>query len=355
MQGIDLTSAKRYNTRRANDLWSQDELPWPLSMKFPPTGFLISATSESFAFVVAAFQKLHGLLPDGKLGPATFAVMKTSKPATPESEAGHDFESEEEEPLALPAEKAVGNEPARRGVSNRIIIGGRSVPLPDDMIRLGITASNYQDDNEKQFGQFRTRSSVSVFVLHESVTMSSAQTNRILDMKREKSAKRGKNGGKGWDYGIHLNMAPDGHITCHADLIHHRLVHANQMNDDSFGIEVVNPYNPAYAKSPFDIVIDGPWWCWKPKNRERAYTLPTAEQMRAIYPLVRFLASEIPDLPLDFPTADLSARNRRIKDWDKGAKTGPGIVAHRDFASHADGRYLLEHCIEQDRKPMHER
>jgi hypothetical protein len=353
MQGIDLSSAIKYNKKKAGSLWKQEQLPWPLSMRLA-FGFVVSPDTHSFAWVVATFQQLNGLKPDGMLGPATLAAMNATEPVMPENEGGHDFESEDE-PLALPKEKPISNKPARHGVSNCLIIAGQSVPLPDSMIKLGITASNYRDDGEKQFTQYRKRSKASVFVIHESVTMSAAQTNRILDMKREKSAKKGNNNGKGWDYGIHLNLAPDGHISCHADLVYHRLVQANQMNDDSFGVEVVNPYNPAFAGAPFTRVIDGPWWCWKPKNRERKYTLPTPAQMRAIYPLCEFLADSIDGLPLEFPTADLGPRNTRIDRWKDGAKTKAGIVAHRDFASHADGRYLLEHCIAENAKPLHER
>lgn len=356
MRGIDLTGAIKYNKKKAGKLWNQSELPWPLSMKVPSVGFICSAGSQAFALVVAAFQQLHGLKPDGYLGPATLAIMNTAVPAATESEAGHDFEAKDNT-LALPIRPALSLKPARPGVSNCLIIGDKSIRLPDEMLALGITASNYRDDGEHRFGQFRLRDRdrVTSFVIHESVTMSAAQTNRILDKKRVKSAAKGRNGGKGWDYGIHLNLCPDGHITCHADLIHHRLVHGNQMNNESVGIEVVNPYNPAYAGVPFTKTIEGPWWCWKPKNRERVYTLPTPAQMRAIFPLAKMLCAEIPNLPLEFPTANLNSRNTRIEGWRDGAKTGPGIVCHRDFASHADGRYLLEHCIAENAKPLHER
>jgi len=361
MQGIDITGAIKYNSIRAGKLWKQEELPWPLSMeiKIPIASyrnFAFAADSQTFVFLVATFQKLNGLLPDGKLGPATLAAMKTmSIPLLAENLAAHDFETEEGDDRALPDEMAISTEPHRRGISNCLIINGKSVMLPDSMLKLGITASNYIDDGEKHFDQHRKRSGVTHFVIHESVTMSAAQTNRVLDKKRDRSAKKGQNGAKGWDYGIHLNLAPDGHISCHADLIKHRLVHANQLNDEAIGLEVVNPYHPAFGGAPFTNIIKGPWWCWKPKGRERLYTTPTPQQMRAIYPLCVFLAEAIPGLPLEFPTRDLSSRQTRIKGWKDGAQPDPGIVAHRDFASHADGRYLLEHCIEQDNKPLHER
>lgn len=312
--------------------------------------------SQMFVTSVAVFQNSHGLLPDGKVGPATLSIMRSTKPAVVESEEAHDFETvdEEEAPAIVKSAPAFGEdaadfEPAREGVSNCLIIDGQRVRLSDEMLGLGITASNYLDDEEHQFTQFRNRKAhqVTHLVIHESVTMSAAQTNRVLEAKRRKSGRKGKNGGKGWDYGIHLNMSPDGHISCHADLIRHRLVHANQLCTESVGLEVVNPYNPKFAKPPFTRTMDGPWWCWRPENGERVYTLPTDAQMRAIGPLCKFLCDNIAALPFEFPTKDLNRKNKRIDGWNSGKEPAPGIVAHRDFASHADGRYLLEHVIEQ--------
>lgn len=369
VRGLDIPGAGKYNLSQAGKTWTQEDLPWPFSFKnlLPGAeGFLMAPDSTGFIFAVAAFQSANGLLPDGKLGPATFAAMRAMGDLAPESEAAHDFEEDmldEDEhepetedapreaerprnPIAVPPSKPTF-EPARKNVSNCLMIGGRKIKLSDELLALGITASNYIDDDEYWFKDFRPRKSVTHFVIHESVTMSAAQTNRVLINKRARSAKRGKNRGKGWDYGIHLNLAPDGHISCHADLIGHRLVQANQLNNDSFGIEIVNPYNPKFGRGPFTKTMEGPWWCWKPKNAERIYTLPTPAQLRCLAPLCKFLAEHIEGLPLEFPTRGLGPRQTRIDGWRDGAKPGPGIVAHRDFASHADGRYPLEHIIEQ--------
>jgi len=47
-------------------------------------------------------------------------------------------------------------------------------------------------------------------------------------------------------------------------------------------------------------------------------------------------------------TAGLGRGHAKIKGWDAkpAAVPGPGVVAHRDFAGHADGRYLLEQLME---------
>jgi len=341
MGGIGLPQASKYNQEKADKLWRQKDLPWPLNIPAIIGGFIFPPHSNAFTGIVGMFQEAHGLKKDGMLGPATYAAMKSIKPAAAETIEGHDFD--EETPAVIPQKIA----PARSNVSNCLIIDNQSIKLSDEMINSGITASNYQDDDEHQFTQYRDRKKeVTHFVIHESVTMSAAQTNRVLDNKRKASAKKGKNNGKGWDYGIHLNLAPDGHISCHADLVQHRLVHANQLNDESFGVEVVNPYNPIFAKPPFDKTIPGPWWCWKPKNADKIYTLPTAAQLRSILALCKFFSERISTLPLEFPTKDLSARKSRIDGWRDDKQPPPGIVAHRDFASHADGRYLLEYVIE---------
>jgi len=49
-------------------------------------------------------------------------------------------------------------------------------------------------------------------------------------------------------------------------------------------------------------------------------------------------------IPYAFPTAGLNARQRKIPGWDArpAAVPGPGVVEHASFASHADGRYLLD-------------
>jgi hypothetical protein len=63
-----------------------------------------------------------------------------------------------------------------------------------------------------------------------------------------------------------------------------------------------------------------------------------------------WLTSRIESIPLEFPTKDLNSRRTRIKDWKEKAKPEPGIVAHRDFASHADGRGILEQLFELERR-----
>jgi hypothetical protein len=349
-------SAIRHNTESAKKMWGQDDLPLPFCIRTIAKGtfgvdapFCFPAETGEFAAMVAIFQKAHGLRVDGKLGSSTLAAMRSATAARPPGEDGHDFGE------VKPRLKRKRLKP-RIGVSNKLVINGRLVKISDEMISKGIGASNYDDDGEHQFSDFQPRDGVRFVVIHESVTMCVAETNRILKLKKMKSSAAGDNGGKGHDFGTHISIAPDGHIVCHADLVLHRLVHANQMNDESISIQVVNPYNPMFARPPFDRVIPGPWWCWKPEGAPKLYTPPTDAQLLSLSLLVEFLPKQIDSLPLAFPTKNLNAENRRIEGWDQGALPGSGgIVAHRDFTAHSGGRYLLEHCIEQMNKPLHAR
>lgn len=353
---LKFASAIKHNTEKAERLWSQDDLPNPFCLRTVPKGtfvvdtpFCFPSETGEFVAMVAIFQKAHGLRVDGKLGTSTLAAMRSVVEALGSDENAHDFGD-------------VKNHVKRRklkvrdGASNRLIIGGRSVGISDEMLSKGIGASNYEDDGEHRFADFRERESVRFLVIHESVSMCVAETNRILKLKKLRSAAKGEGGGNGHDFGTHLSIAPDGHISCHADLVRHRLVHANQMNDEGISIQVVNPYNPMFARPPFDRVISGPWWCWKPEGAPKLYTLPTDAQLLSLSLLAKFLAEKIKGLPLAFPTKHLDADNRRIEGWDQGAlPDSGGIVAHRDFTAHSGGRYLLEHCIGQMNKPLHAR
>jgi hypothetical protein len=162
-------------------------------------------------------------------------------------------------------------------------------------------------------------------------------------------------------------MAPNGHLSCHGDLVLDRMVHANQLNDTSFGIEIVNPYNPIYVvdRAVWSQTIPREWWTWVPSTKGKygkkikqmlarrgwekvpqEYVLPTDPQMNAIRLLVPWLC-EIAGVPYRFPTKGLSKKKRQIDGLKKKPKgrPGPGVVAHRDFSSHSDGRYILEDLI----------
>jgi len=326
---LDTRAAKNYNQTVQGVLWEPSELPAPLDHAS------LRADPDAFVFAIAAFQAAIGLRADGKLGPSTLAALQEFEPYGARGEGCPDDADSDGEPADQEATELSGA-PARTGVSNVLIINGIDIPLTEEQLAMGLTCSNWRDDAEKHFKARDRTEPMRHFVLHESVTTSVAATIRVLDAKRKR---------KGWDYGIHFNLGPDGHIVQHNDPVLDRLVHANHLNDSSAGVEITNPYNPKFGGAPWVEVIPGPWWCWRPKGASRVYTVPTPRQMRAVAPLCRLLAEHCPDLPMAFPTRELNSRRKRIQGWSDGVVPPAGFIAHRDFASHADGRYPLEHLI----------
>ena len=303
--------ATRYNAKRVQNFRLDiNELPWPLS----------NGDTTVFVWATALFQSEKGLTVDGKFGPATqkklddTSVEKLIKPGT-----------------EMPGGFATVVAPD--AYSNVVIANGLRHRLPEDFLAAGLSASNYIDDGEVHF-KHRARGAVPIhFVLHE--TCGNTASGCVSTLQR-----RG--------YGVQLIMAPSGHLQCHGDLVRDRMVHANHLNETSFGIEVVNPYAPKYVRdnAVFADKIPAEWWTWCPDKKDRRYVTPTRTQMAAIRLLAPWLC-EISGVPFRFPTSDLSKKKRQISGLDKKpkAKPGPGIVAHRDFASHSDGRYMLEDLI----------
>lgn len=191
---------------------------------------------------------------------------------------------------------------------------GRHYPAPPGLRILG------QADGEPQFRHYPWAEKVTNIVLHESVTMSKPTAVAVLQNR---------------GFGVHLIIAPNGLVTQHGDLRLDKLIHGEQLNNVSVGIEIINPYSPLYARPPFTQTIPAEWWTWVPTGAPRAYTVPTSQQVAALKLLVPWLCGTVlPDCPFEFPTGGLTL--------DKMKHPGPGVVAHGDFGSHADGRYPLE-------------
>ena len=222
--------------------------------------------------------------------------------------------------------------------SNCIVVDGARVQIPETLVDAGFSASNYLDDGEPHFRRRDRIRPISHLVLHETAGSTADGCKRTLIAKK---------------HGVQLILAPSGDISCHGDLAKDVMIHANQLNKTSIGIEVVNPYSPKYAKPPWgpEDEIPAQWWTWVPKGAPRKYLKPTAEQMVVSRILVPWLC-DVLSIPYVFPTADLGPGNRKIKGWNSKPRAvpAPGVVAHRDFHSHADGRYMLEDLIERKKK-----
>jgi hypothetical protein len=110
------------------------------------------------------------------------------------------------------------------------------------------------------------------------------------------------------------------------------------MNNRGIGVELVNPYAPKFwRKMDGRKTIPAEWWTWCPDKNDRRYVCPTEDQLIKLVRLVDYLCEKY-DVPFIFPTAKI--RKKQIAE-----NVPAGIVAHRDFGKHSDGRYPLEFLI----------
>lgn len=314
-----IDEAKSYNASQVGRLFGVQELPWPWTDMLSIDG--------GFEWMTFVFQVEKGMKADGKMGPKTWARLRVEQRV----------EDNEED-----KENVVSGE-----YSNRIIVGGKKISLPSDFIRAGITASNYIDDGEPHFKHKKRTRDLIHFVQHETCGNTAKGCKKTLKRK---------------GYGVQLIDAPNGHWSCHGDLIEEVMVHANQCNKTSFGVEHVNPYNPVFVSDAaiFFEYLKAKWWTWVPsaksvekllkkkkmKKVPRQYVKPTFSQIESSKLMIPWLC-EITGVPYRFPTKGLGRRQRKIEGWNlrPAAKPGPGVVAHSDFAGHADGRYILEYLM----------
>jgi hypothetical protein len=191
--------------------------------------------------------------------------------------------------------------------------------------------TNHIDDHEAHFKHRPRRKPLQHIVIHETAGVSKDGCVRTLRRKGS---------------GVHLIVDRDGSISQHGDLVFDRMVHANQLNETSVGIEFVNPYAPHIAKkAPYAVdLTPRKWWTWTPDKSQPFYVLPTANQLDTARVLIPWLCKVL-DVPYVFPTWYLNQRQRKIDGWRLKRKPPAGVVAHRDFATHADGRYILERLI----------
>lgn len=207
------------------------------------------------------------------------------------------------------------------------IINGEHIPSPS-----GVVVKNFVFDEEPVFKHRARIKKLEHFVLHETAGRTASGCKRTL-------LKKG--------YGVQLILDRKGIVSCHGDLALDVMTHANQLNKTSIGIEVVNPYAPKIAKGMNVEYKPAEWWTWCPVKTDRRYVLPSRQQLETLSIIVPFLCEQL-GIPYEFPTADLSKRKRKVDrvGWAKRRIPGPGVVAHQDFAGHADGRYLLEYLME---------
>jgi hypothetical protein len=210
--------------------------------------------------------------------------------------------------------------------TSNFIIDADFIKPPD-----GVIVKNFVFDGEPLFKSKPRKHPLQHFVLHETAGRTAEGCKKTLTRKK---------------YGVHLILARSGVVSCHGDLANDVMVHANQLNKTSIGIEIVNPYAPKLAKGMEFETIPAEWWTWLADKKDKRYVLPTQAQLDTLLKIVPFLCKKL-HIPYVFPTIGLNAKKRKIKGWriPPRAQPGPGVVAHRDFAGHADGRYPLEYLL----------
>lgn len=213
---------------------------------------------------------------------------------------------------------------------SKVIIANEFIELPE-----GLVMNNWVFDGEPVFkNRLRKKKPIHV-VIHETAGRTAAGCKKTLLKKK---------------CGVPFIIERDGIISQHGDPIFDRMVHANQLNETALGLEFVNPYAPSLAKNMPHETIDAKWWTWCPDKEDRRYVLPSQKQMDVAKIFIPFLC-EVCDIPYEFPTAHLNSKQRKCErvGWLKRRIPKAGVVAHRDFAKHADGRYLLEYLIQQSK------
>lgn len=158
-------------------------------------------------------------------------------------------------------------------------------------------------------------------VVHESVTTSAAKTMAVLSAK---------------GYGVHFMVDLDGTITQHVDVARATAHAGGKHNDQSVGIEIVNPYYGSRAL-PGQQVIEAPW------AHKGLYAVPFSAQVESLAGLFREL------FKLGIEPTFVGASKGKYVDHETGLTMGklvdktprPGVWAHTYF-DHGDGAWPVK-------------
>ncbi len=149
-------------------------------------------------------------------------------------------------------------------------------------------------------------------------------------------------------YGYHFTIDRSGLVRQHND-INDRLWHGGQCNKTGIAICICNAYYPHLNKD-HSPEMPAQWWTHVLKNKPARYVRPTIAQIDALDELITELCFTS-GIRKVFPTAHLNRKQRRIKKWWARMRPESGIVAHRDYAGHSDGRWPLEQIIKRNETP----
>ena len=198
----------------------------------------------------------------------------------------------------------------------------------------GINFLNYLDESVPIYKGHGVIKEQRFIVLHENAGSSNVESMHKWLTKKE--------------FGYHLVIHPNGMVTQHADL-NTKLWHGGRANKFGVGMCIVNPYYPSNLKT-MDFLKGytvgwAEWWTHQKDKSAPFYVRPTDAQMKTVSEMVPFV-SNVLSIDNQFPTADLCRTKRKIGNWKLfGKKRSSGIIAHRDYSKHADGRFILDHLI----------
>lgn len=207
----------------------------------------------------------------------------------------------------------------------KVIVGGQPLAPPD-----GVSVKNFLDQSVYRFVNQKRSSSVTEFVVHETVTSSWASTVRVLQPKSGLNP-----GGRG--LGVHFIADADGILYQHGDLATDLFWHASQHNGPSIGVETVNPYYPKIAPQggPWtEVISDAPW------AAGGKYVVPTKEQAEAVCQTILWATSTDSGLVIPRIWCGLHGSVLAMGPFEAAKSVSPGIYAHHYFG-HADGAWLV--------------
>jgi len=194
--------------------------------------------------------------------------------------------------------------------------------------KLADNFTNFVDPDVTRLVGSRREKKVTEIILHETVTVNTGITIGVLKKR---------------NLGVHFIVGPHGDITQHGDPVLDQLAHAGwPHNGLSVGIEIVNPYYPAYnSDGPWDTVLDARW------AHKKKYVVPLPDQLEATYQLVtRLLEINTPEFHVKDKWVGLDAKRKRLAMARVTGAKYPmgGVMAHAAFG-HADGSFPLLYCI----------
>lgn len=191
----------------------------------------------------------------------------------------------------------------------------------------GTVASTAEFTEVEGFKSYKRRKPPTSIVIHESEGSTVEGTERVLQSRQ---------------LGVHYMIGPDGTVYQYMDPMTRATGHLKGFNDQSIGIEVVNPYYGTRAAEG-QVVINAPWAYGK-----KGYAVPPLAQLEALYSTTYYL-SQRPDskVPLTFP--GVQGDTFSFTKLKGSSAKEPGVISHQNWGAHADGSFPTLYMVLRSR------